>query len=127
VLWFTRPASAHAIGQFWQGDAREFAGWYGNLQAPLLRTAVGFDTADHVLDIDITPARTWRLKDEDEFAAAQRLGHLSRAEAAAIRAEGENVIAALEQGASPFNAGWEAWRPDPTWSTPTFLQGWDIA
>ena len=104
VLWLLRPADAHALGAFWRGDRRVFAGWYGDLQAPLVRTAIGFDTSDHVLDVDIAPDGTWVWKDEDEFAAAQRLGHFSPAEAAAIRAEGESVIAALERSAWPFNA-----------------------
>ena len=126
VLWLMRPGAAHAIGLFWQGEARSFAGWYGDLQAPLVRTAVGFDTTDHVLDVDIAADRSWSWKDEEEFAAAQRLGHFSPAEAAAIRAEGEGVIAALEQSAWPFNARWENWQPDSAWPVPTFPKGWDI-
>ena len=43
VLWLARPGAAHAIGLFWWGESKEFLGWYGNLQAPLVRTEVGFD------------------------------------------------------------------------------------
>jgi hypothetical protein len=35
VLWLARPGEALAIGLFWRGAAREFVGWYGNVQAPL--------------------------------------------------------------------------------------------
>jgi hypothetical protein len=59
VLWLARPEEAHAIGLFWRGAEREFVGWYGNLQAPLVRTAVGFDSMDYVLDVDIAPDRSW--------------------------------------------------------------------
>jgi hypothetical protein len=126
VLWLARPGAAHAIGVFWQGDDREFVGWYGNLQAPLQRTPIGFDTSDRVLDVTIAPNRSWQWKDEDEFTIVQERGVVSSAEAVAIRAEGERVIAALEANHWPFNAGWERWRPDPAWPIPSMPDGWDI-
>jgi hypothetical protein len=126
VLWLARPAAAHAIGLFWQGEERAFIGWYGNLQAPLRRTATGFDSTDHVLDVQIAPDGSWNWKDEDEFAVVQRRGLFSPAEAKAIRAEGERVIAAAAQNRWPFNAGWEHWQPDPAWPVPTIPDGWDI-
>jgi len=125
VLWLARPGTAHAIGLFWQGPERHFLGWYGNLQAPLQRTAIGFDSADHALDVQITHDRTWSWKDEDEFASVQHRGVFSLDEAVEIRAEGERVVAAVEANAWPFNAGWEQWRPDPTWPIPVIPDGWD--
>lgn len=127
VLWLVRSDEAHSIGIFWQGVEREFAGWYGNLQAPLRRTTIGFDTVDHVLDVDIAPDRSWAWKDEDEFTVVQRRGLISPAEASAIRTEGERVIAALEQNDWPVNAGWEQWRPDANWPIPAFPVGWEHA
>lgn len=125
VLRLVRPGAAHAIGVFWSGEDRVFDGWYGNLQAPLQRTAIGFDTSDHVLDVTIAPDRSWQWKDEDEFAIVQQRGLIGPAEAAGIRAEGERVIAAVEANGWPFNAGWEHWRPDPDWPVPTVPEGWD--
>ena len=125
VRWLARPGAAHAIGLFWQGPARQFLGWYGNLQAPLLRTALGFDSADHALDVVVAPDRTWNWKDEDEFASAQQRGVFSPAEATAIRAEGERVIAAVEEIRWPFNADWDEWQPDPAWPIPAMPDGWD--
>jgi hypothetical protein len=49
---------------------------------------------------------TWRWKDEDDFAEAQRLGVFTPAETARVRAEGERVLAAR-----PWPTGWEQWRP----------------
>jgi hypothetical protein len=46
VLMQQRPDEAHAIWIFWDGPEREFRGWYVNLQEPLRRTAVGYDTQD---------------------------------------------------------------------------------
>jgi hypothetical protein len=126
VLWLARPGEAHAIGLFWAGEAREFVGWYGNLQAPLVRAPVGFDTTDHVLDVQITRDRACNWKDEEEFAIVQRRGIISPAEVIAIRAEGQRVIAAAEQNRWPFDAGWEHWQPDPAWSIPEIPAGWDL-
>jgi uncharacterized protein DUF402 len=125
VLWLARPGAHHAIALFWRGAEREFLGWYGNLQTPLVRSSAGFDSADHVLDVVIHPNRTWDWKDEDEFAEARHLGRFTPAEAQRVRAEGERVIAAMEAGAWPFDAGWEDWQPDPAWSIPRVRDGWD--
>ena len=121
-----RPGDAHAIGLFWQGPTWEFLGWYGNLQEPLRRTRIGFDSADQALDVQIAPDRTWRWKDEDEFASVQERGVISARDAVAIRDEGERVIAAVEANLWPFNAGWEHWRPDPAWPIPRIQEGWDM-
>lgn len=125
VLWLARPGEAHAIGVFWRGEERAFVGWYGNLQTPQIRTPVGFDTTDHVLDVQIAPDRSWNWKDEDEFAAVQGRGVFSPVEASAIRSEGERVIAAAEQNRWPFDAGWEHWQPDPRWPVPPLPDGWN--
>jgi hypothetical protein len=125
VLWLARPGEAHAIGVFWSGEDREFEGWYANLQAPLQRTAIGFDTSDHVLDVTIAPDHSWQWKDEDEFAIVQQRGLILPAAAQAIRAEGERVIATVEANGWPFNAGWEHWRPDPVWPIPAVPDEWN--
>ena len=76
------------------GTARdgEFAGWYVNLQEPLRRSPLGFETDDLVLDIRIQPDGSWAWKDEDELEEAVRLGRFTEDEAQAIRAEGERVV-----------------------------------
>ena len=68
----------------------------------------------------VRPDLSWSWKDEHELEAASRLGRFSPDEAAAIRAEGERVIAAW-----PFPTGWEDWRPDPSWPIPQLPEGWD--
>jgi hypothetical protein len=125
VLWLSSPGNAYAVGIFWVGTERTFGGWYVNLQDPLQRTRVGFDTADQLLDITVSPDRTWRWKDEDEFAEAARLGRFTAGEAAQIRTHGEAVIPLIEQGAWPFQPVWETWRPDPSWGIPGFPANWE--
>jgi predicted RNA-binding protein associated with RNAse of E/G family len=116
VVWLTPFDAAHAIGHFWNATSDEFAGYYINLQAPLRRTPIGYDSFDHVLDVVVEPDGSWRWKDEDEFEEAIQLGLFSPTEAAEIRAEGERVIARL---ARLLPTGWENWRPDPRWSVST--------
>ena len=36
---------------YWDGDTDEFAAWYVNIQEPLRRARLGFDTDDLVLDV----------------------------------------------------------------------------
>lgn len=118
VLWITRRGDAHSINIFWN-EAWAFRSWYVNLQAPLTSTRLGYDTTDHALDVVVAPDGVWRWKDEDDFAEAIALGIFDDAQAAAVRAEGERVVAAR-----PWPTGWEAWRPDPGWTPPSLPDDW---
>ena len=99
----------------------DFEGWYVNLETPYRRTPIGFDTRDHTLDIVVDPNGSWRWKDEDELEVAIEHGHFSPADAAAIRAEGERVLAEW-----PFPTGWEGWRADPVWPVPRLPDDWHV-
>jgi Protein of unknown function (DUF402) len=114
VVQLTRPDDAHSVTVF------PGTGWYVNLQEPLQRTAVGFDTADQLLDLVRSPRGDWRWKDEHELVDAVERGFVTPEEAAAIRAEGERVIAA-----DGFPTGWEDFAPDPAWQAPRLPAGWD--
>jgi hypothetical protein len=122
VLWTTRFGSAHSLGLFWDDETDRFLGWYVNLQAPLRRSPLGFDTLDHALDVWIEPDGTWSWKDEADLALCVELGLFSPGEAAEIRTEGECVIDALPE---LLPTGWEDWRPDPAWPAPTLPAGWN--
>jgi hypothetical protein len=125
VLWITTPGERYSVGLFWEGADRSFVGWYVNLQDPLRRSSVGFDTADHILDITVAPDRTWEWKDEDEFAEAIEHGRFTLEEAARIRATGEAVIALMKRDVWPFQSTAAEWRPDPSWTIPTMPSNWD--
>jgi len=116
VVWLMPFNAAHAIGHLWNDASDEFAGYYINLQAPLRRTPIGYDSFDHVLDIVVAPDGTWHWKDEDEFEEAIQLGLFAPKEAVDIRAEGEHVIARLS---TLLPTGWENWRPPSHWSVST--------
>ncbi len=120
------PAAAHALLGFWGEGHEEMLYWYLNLQAPLRRTPLGFDTLDHILDVVVAPdRRSWSWKDEDAFAEARARGLVGGAAARAIRAEGERALARLLAGQPPYAPGWERWAPDPTWEVPRLPPGWD--
>jgi predicted RNA-binding protein associated with RNAse of E/G family len=125
-LRLTIPGADYSVLIFWDPPDMKQHSWYVNLEDPLHRTALGFDFLDQFLDIIIKPdLSAWHWKDEDELAEAVALGAVSKERAAAMRAEGEKVVAWLQSGKSPFN-GWEKWRPDPSWVTPVLPAGWDV-
>jgi hypothetical protein len=63
--------------------------------------------------------RAPRARRKDDFAEALELGVLDAAEAAAVRAEGEAVIAKR-----PWPTGWEAWTPPSEWEPLPLPAGW---
>lgn len=126
VLSITLPGKAHAVEVMWEAGQAKLDCWYIQLQEPLQRTRVGFDTMDQVLDVVIWPDKSkWKWKDEDEFAEAVTIGMYSAEEAAAIRAEGERVIKQFEANRPPFCDPWEDWRPPEDWGIPDLPEGWE--
>ena len=95
-------------------------GWYVNLEAPHVFGETTISTSDGILDIWV-PANSHEpvWKDEDEFAMAVEVGRLSVAEAEALRAEGERVIAER-----PWPTGWENWEPPAGWQRPRLPSNW---
>lgn len=128
--------AAHAVEVYFADDAGSpshvswldaeghHRGYKVNLQAPFVRTSIGFDTTDNALDIVMGTDLEWRWKDEDQVAVRVAVGLTFEEEAAAFRAEGERVIADIERRAYPFDQPWHEWRPDPAWTAPALPEGW---
>lgn len=126
VLMLTPAQAAHSYWGFWDA-VWSFGGWYVNLQAPLRRTALGFDTSDHVLDIVVEPdLSAWAWKDEHELVEAVDAGRFTPVEAAELYREGERAMAALQARSWPFDRDWSSWRQDPAWPVPVLPEGWDV-
>jgi predicted RNA-binding protein associated with RNAse of E/G family len=126
VLMLVPPGVAYSVYAMWEKGHTDFRCWYVNLQEPLRRTPVGFDTMDHLLDVVISPDRSeWWWKDENEFMEAEEIGLYSAEEARAIRAEGERAIKAVQENRLPFCDGWEQWLPPVEWEIPILPVGWD--
>lgn len=108
------PGQSFSVWLFFtpQGD---FISWYGNLEAPYLRTDFGIDTRDHALDVVADASGRWRWKDEAEFARRLTVGIDSPTHQTAVRAAGQEFISRFERGAAPFDGGWQFWRAPPEW------------
>lgn len=124
ILVLMPPEAAHSI--WWFFNQGEFLGWYVNLETPSRRHGECVDTTDLVLDVWVEPDRQWQWKDEDELASRTgRPLYFDRAEATAIRAEGERLIELAGAGAFPFDGTHLDFQPDPAWSPLVLPTGWD--
>jgi predicted RNA-binding protein associated with RNAse of E/G family len=130
VVKLLPPGEDHSIWLF-RTDAGEFKGWYVNLEESGVRWddghVAGVDIVDQDLDIWVEPDRTWRWKDEDEFA--ERLAYPRDywvRDGDAVRAEGERVVKKIGAGDFPFDGSLLDFIPDPRWTVPaTVPAGWD--
>jgi predicted RNA-binding protein associated with RNAse of E/G family len=126
VLRLMFPNRGYSIWLFWQAEAeRRFTTYYVNFEEPFRRTAIGFDTNDHTLDIVVTPELQWSWKDDALFDDRVRQGVYSAEFAAAVRAEAAQVIGAIEARRSPFCDAWEQWLPDSSWAAPYLPVNWN--
>jgi len=124
VLILMPPGAAHSVWWFFRRG--EFAGWYVNLETPYTRHDEGVDATDLVLDVVVSPDRSWVWKDEEEMEARiDRPHYFDRPGADRIRAEGQRVIRLIEAGAYPFDGARTDFRPDPSWASPKLPAGWD--
>jgi hypothetical protein len=127
MIWM--PADKpYSVSWLWADGA--FAGWQAHLEEPYVRWAdrgcAGVDTADQILDVVVSPDRTWRWRDEEEFEA--RTGHplyWAPAQAARIRATGDSLARLAEAGRFPFDGTWCGFRPDASWTVPALPHGYD--
>lgn len=125
VLSFARPGAGHAILHFWDAGW-EPRSWYVNVQQPLRRYDVGFDTLDEDLDVLVAPDRSsWSWKDEEDVALGIELGLYAPEQATAFREEASRGRDELLHRVPPFDREWGGWRPDPSWAVPVLPEGWD--
>ena len=124
VLELVRPDDPYSVLGFWN-EQEKFVGWYINLQDPMRRTPIGFDSRDHFLDLIVgEDLASWIWKDEHELEGAVRMGFFTADEAVAFHRNGEVVVELVKNGL----AWWGAWRdfvPDPSWPPPELPEGWD--
>ncbi|HEX6579983.1 MAG TPA: DUF402 domain-containing protein [Actinomycetota bacterium] len=124
ILSFAWPDTPYSVLLWTAEEDRRV--WYVNLQDPLTRSAIGFDTVDHALDVVVELDRSsWRWKDEDELAEAVDRGLFTPAEASDFRDWGERAVERILSMEPPFDRSWDTWRPDPAWGVPELPEGWD--
>jgi hypothetical protein len=126
ALILHRPGDAHSVWRFQRADDQMLKMWYVNLEEPWTRTSIGFDSRDHGLDVVVAPdLSSWSWKDEDEMEREIAADHITSADLAAYRAEGERAAGLIMRRERPFDEDWTAWRPDPAWGVPVLQPGWD--
>jgi hypothetical protein len=121
------PGRPHSVSVSWsfQAGERKLLKYFVNMEEPVRRTAVGFDTQDHTLDIEVAANLAWRWRDEQELANHVAEGFYTAALAREARSEGARVIAAIERLEHPCMRGWREWTPPEDWGVPGLVAGWD--
>ncbi len=88
--------------------------WYINLQGPIQRTNIGFDTMDNMLDVVIDPdMNEWNWKDVNEFTEATKVGFYSKEKASEIWQAGEKAVRLITSERRYFYEKWKAWQVNP--------------
>jgi hypothetical protein len=126
VLFLIVPGDSFSTYIMRETGTKNLVCWYINLQEPILRTHIGFDTMDNMLDIVVNPDMTeWRWKDDDEFVEAQKVGLYSSEKACEIWAEGEKAVRLLTSERRSLYEKWEKWQVNPKWENPILSPLWD--
>jgi hypothetical protein len=126
VLMLIVPGDAFSTYLMWETGTKNVDCWYVNLQEPIKRTSIGFDTMDNTLDVVISPDMSeWKWKDEDEFAEAQKVGFYSRERAHEIRRAGEKAVRLVTAERRSLYEAWKNWQPNPKWEIPKLSPLWD--
>ena len=126
VLFLVVPGDSFSVYIMWDTATKNLDCWYINLQEPIRRTKIGFDTMDNMLDVVVSPDMTkWIWKDDDEFVEAQKVGFYSSEKAREIWAEGEKAVRLLTSERRSLYEEWEKWRANPEWEIPKLSPLWD--
>ncbi len=126
VLMLIVPGEAFSTYIMWETGTRNLDCWYVNLQEPIQRTCIGFDTMDHTLDVVISPdMREWKWKDDDKLAAAQKVGFYSSEQAREFWAEGEKAVRLVTSERRSLYEEWKKWQANPRREIPKLSPLWD--
>jgi hypothetical protein len=124
VFYETGSGPARWVRHYFPDGKGPFYGWKVDLTSPFGRSAMGFDVIDEVLDIVVTPDRTYRWLDEDEMAHLIELGLYTEDDADEVRDAGRAVIKLIEAGKPPFDDEWVLWRPPQDLMLGPVPEGW---
>ena len=125
VLMLIVPGEAFSTYIMWETGTKNLDCLYVNLQDPIKRTPIGFDTMDHTLDIVISPdMNEWEWKDEDEFSAAQKVGFYSKEKVSEVYNEGEKAVRLITSERRSLYEEWKNWQANPEWEFPKLSPIW---
>ena len=120
---------SYSVIRWWDEASARHRGWYVNLEQPWIRTAIGFDSRDDVLDVVVAgDLSSCVLKDDDELGYAVEIGTFSASQAENIRAAAEAAVDDVNQRRWPFDeSAWSRFRPPLDVTSPALPNGWDEA
>ena len=122
VLSILRPGRLGKIELKWDRH-RVFQGWKVGLTSKGRRTFLGYDTYPLQLAVVIAPDGTWFYKNEAELEYAVKIGRLTLEQGVAVRAEGERVVAKIDEIMAVGPDDWLKCFDDLP--HPTLPEGWD--
>ena len=126
TLMLRRPGDRYSIWAFWEGEEREFACWYVNLERPYRRSAIGIDSLDHELDLWSEDGVTWHLKDEEGVKECVAHGRFDEQEAERIWADAAIFQAEYARDGPWWDLAWADWTPPPGLNPPPLPEGWEL-
>lgn len=117
----------YSVIREWDPTSDSFTGWYVNLETSWVRTAVGFDSRDNILDLVVDDeCLHWHLKDEDELAFAVEVGTMTAVDADGVRRAAAIASDAIDRKAWPFQEEtWDFLRPTDV-SVVAMPIGWEV-
>jgi hypothetical protein len=122
------PGTHHSVMRRWDRSNGDFEGWYVNLELPWVRTTIGFDSLDLVLDVVVEPdLSSAHLKDEAELDWSVEHGVLARDLAISAHREAARVFELIAARDGAFGADWSQWSPDPSWPMAQLPDDWRTA
>ncbi len=124
-LMVQHPGDPYAVWHYWHGPDRTFLCWYVNFQAPLRRTAAGYDTQDFELDIVVFPDGSWRVKDLELIPQRVAEGYISTDVAERVVRAGEELVAELATRQRRWDEQWANWTPPSSWRDATLPLDWN--
>lgn len=100
---------SYSVIRTWSTEEGRFEDWYVNLEQPWVRTQVGFDSRDDVLDVTVSEdLSACQLKDADELEFAIDVGLFRSQEARAIHVAARSATDDIARRWWPFH--------EQTWS-----------
>jgi len=116
----------YSVIRTWLAGEERFQGWYVNLEQPWIRTTLGFDSRDDVLDVTVSDDLSeCLLKDEDELEFALEVGLFSWREVRSIRATAQSAVDDIVRRRWPFQeSAWRDFRPPSYDQPPVLPAGW---
>lgn len=120
-LTITEPGWDYSVSVLWHDDWTLLC-WYVDVIRPYERTRIGYDFADHHLDLVVEASGDIWMKDKDDLDAAVGRGELDIEAARRAHHRLSEVRRQARAGQGVFGEDWPLWRPEPSWG-PLRLRG----